>query len=506
MKKYLIFTHLFLIVLIASCRKDLGNYDYEEFNELQINNVEQEYLALSGQPFKVSPELTFAKGKEFREEDYTYKWTASNMLNVSTPQKILSEERALDKDLALVPSKYRIYYRVTEKATGVFWQRDFTVVVTSQLAGGWLVLNELKDKGRLDMLNYSLKDNKFSLYRDVLHTFGDLTLQGKPSFVSFTKNRDIFDGTASDRVYLGTDQQTYSFNVQLYTWNNYRNIKKEVMRPTAADYRAVKVFRTDVTGENYILDNEDALSVELYTTNMLYGNILNRLTTGPMIKISPQIMQNYRDPSAYLVMYDIEKRRFMTHRGSNGYSTIPVSNKPELFDPSDMKKDLLYIDAAASGQYQFTTLLKEPQGSNHYLLRFTAWANMFTLLDYELIPASQELAKANLYAVDPTFGYLIYAVGSKVYSYNPFNKTHALLKDLGSRHISLMKYQHISRFITKDARLISYGKSLMICSYDPDAVEGSGKMEFFDLSLDNKLTAKEMYEGFDKIVDVSYRE
>lgn len=506
MKRHFIFLHLLLIVLVSACRKDLGNYSYKEISGLQIGNINDNYLALAGQPFQVDPTLTFDKGKDFSEEDYTYEWTANDMASSLILPKVISKERKLAGDLTLPAASYRVFYRVTEKATGLFWQKDFRLEVTSEMAGGWLVLNEINNHGRLDMLNYSLTDKKFTYYRDILQTYGGLMPDGKPSFVYYLRNRDVFNSGISDRVYVGTDKLTYSFNVHKYTWDSYRNMKVEVIRPTGPDYHAVKILSTGAANVSYMLDSEGVVSLEYLAVNLLYGNsTLNRLSTGSKINISSIMAAGYGLSSPYLIMYDTDNRRFITHSGNSSVSLLSRANTPGAFNPADMKKDLLFIEYVLTAQKQYYALLKDPVSGQLSLLRFTALGAVFTPLSYDVIPLSQELEKASFYAVDPTQGYLIYAVDNKVYSYNPFNKTHALMADYGARKISMIKYQRIVRLNT-DPRLLDYGKSLMICTYDPAVAEKSGKIEMFKVGLDGKLTLQTTYEGFEKIVDVSYRE
>ncbi|HTN00100.1 MAG TPA: PKD-like family lipoprotein, partial [Pedobacter sp.] len=506
MKTQLIILCVCLLVGMSSCRKDKGDYTYQEINDMTISNIEGTYTALVGKRFKIEPVIALKNSSNQKEDDFTYEWTAADATSISLPKKVLGNGRILDLDLALLPSKYMVYFRVTEKSTNIYWQKQFELNVTSEIAGGWLVLNELNNEGRLDMLNFKLADNTFTYYRDILTIAGDLKIQGKPSFVFYTRNRDIFNNSVTDRVYIGTDTKTYSIDNQSYTWNKYRDFKLEVMRPTVEPYHAVKFRATGNIEQNYMLDSEGILSLENIVGNSLYGTTLNRLSTGARIEISPIIAENFGTGSPYLIMYDKGNRKFIVHTGSSSVAVVPraATASPD-FDPANMKKDLLFMDCVLTTQKQFYALLQDPASKELSLLRFTASGGVFTLLSYETIANENGMDRANFYTVDPTYGYLVYASGNKVYSYNPFNKEHKLLSDMGNRQISLVKYQRITRLKT-DVRLKEYGTSLMICTYNPAAIERSGKMEFFTMGLNNSLTPKQSYDGFDKIVDVTYRE
>ncbi|ULT28041.1 hypothetical protein KUH03_16415 [Sphingobacterium sp. E70] len=131
-----------------------------------------------------------------------------------------------------------MYYRIKNKKTDYQFTKTADLTVTSELADGWLVLNDIEGQAQLDMLSYQLAEMKYVRYKNIMEVYGGLKLKGKPKLVYYLYNRDIFNNKYSNRIYVGTDQETFSINNEARTWTDYRNLKTEVMRPTPANYHA----------------------------------------------------------------------------------------------------------------------------------------------------------------------------------------------------------------------------------------------------------------------------
>lgn len=499
---------LAFIVFFASCKEDLGNYDYHEINEVTIGGIQETYDAFTGRPISIRPELTFTQDPTGAEADYSYEWISmqDGATNV-TVRRLLSTSKNLDTILTLPAANYTIYYRVTEKATGIQWRKVFRMHVTSEIRDGWLVLNDVNDEARLDMLVYHTESETFQPYIDILSsTSSGVKLRGKPLFVTFFQNRDVFNNAFTNRIYIGTDSATHSINVQVFTWDNHRNLRSEVMRPVPDDYHAVKLVPIGANQINYLLDSEGVVTYENITQAIMYGPTINRLNTGARIRVSPHIVGHYRS-AGYLVMYDMDLRRFLVHSGTNRVSLIPTANPADVFDPADMGLDLRFLSFTTALGGHYVAVMKDPNSDRHYLLRFArASTSVFTPLTFDELVEAPEIARAERFAVDPQEAYLFYQVDSKVYQYDPFSKTTRLMLDVGNRKISVLKYYQTT-VSHSNARYMEYARKLIVCTYDEQNPTSSGKMELFNVpNLNQPLTLFQSFDGFGKIADVSYRE
>lgn len=509
MKK--IFKAILLMFLFAfsllSCNKDLGNYTYSELSEVQFTGIDTVYQAYNQNKFVIKPVIKFLDGAVFNADDYTFEWftinSSSTVLNADK-RKFLGNQLDLDTTITLPPGDYELYFRMQNKKTNYLYQHISRLTVTSELSDGWLVLNDIDGKARLDMLNYNVSQQKYIPYTDILSTFSNAELEGKPKLVYYLYNRDPFTNKYSNRVYVGTDQTTLSFNNEIQTWTDYRNLRFEVNHPTTATYHA-EVIRSQNMTLAYVLDSDGILMGENVTLNFLYGPTLNRVSGGARLNISKYIAEFYGSPSAYAVVFDEDNKRFLVHSGTNYTLLQPSSSQPDVFTPNQVGMDLLYMERALTATNQFYALLKNSSTSQIKLLRFVHSSSTFTPLAFDVVNNTHQIDKATSYAVDPIFGSVIYSVGSQVYQYDPFGKKYTLLLDLGNRKISVLKYQKLVKNRT-DLRYIDFSKKLMICSYDPSQPNTSGKMDFYAISLDGTAKLTESYSGFGKIADVSYRE
>jgi hypothetical protein len=510
MKRILLILTLsvWLATFFGSCKKDLGNYDYQKLDTIGITGIEKGYIGITGKTFSIVPTFSTSFKKAIDSNHFRFEWFAHNWAaTVNADKKIpLATTRNLDITLPLGAGSYVIYYRLFDKSTGEMWQNTCNLNVTSEIGDGWLVLNEIDGGSRLDMLNYKPAVQQFDRYTDLLASTSDLKLEGKPVQVYYTPNKDIFNNNNYNRVYVSTNQATYSINNQSRAWTDYRNFKMEVMRLTGDSYHAKQITSmASSTPLTYIIDSDDVLMFENKQQVMLYGAPINRLNTGSPIKIAPYIACFDANRDALGVFYDVNARRFLVHSGTNKVALIPKSTDVTIVTPENMRMDLLYLDCALTATKQFYALLKDPVSQNLKLYRFVPSNANFSPLAYDNVTNLNKIDQADAYAIDPTYGYLIYAVGSKIYQYDPFNKVHSLLLDLPGRTISLLKYQRFIQNRTSE-RYKGYASKLMVCTYDQAQPNTSGKMELYKIQLSGAPSLDSSFEGFGKIVSVTYRE
>ncbi|MDM1295389.1 hypothetical protein HX021_13960 [Sphingobacterium sp. N143] len=511
MKRLLFIIIICISVLNAfqSCQKDLGNYTYTDFDTLKIGGIDSSYLAYNEQSFKIEPNLNLSSGGKVDPSNYTYEWytinQSSTVLN-GDKKKVLGNKLNLDTVISLAPANYHLHLRVRNTSNNTLSEFITKLSVTSVLSNGWLVLSSIDGKSRLDMLNYNLTTFKYEFYQDILKNFARTEVEGAPKLVMFLNDRDAIQSKYVNRIYVGTDKTTISFDNQQNTWTDFRNLRKEIFRATPEAYHA-EVIQPVGGGKNmcYILDSEGVLMHQNVTQNMLYGSTINRLNGGVRLNISKFIAPYYGNYSAYAVVFDKQNQRFLVHNSTNYTLLIPSSSDPELFTPEDMKMDLVYMERVLTATNQFYALLKNPTNNRLKLVRFTHDGTVFNPLAVDDIENPYQMESAEWIAADPTFGYIYYTMGSKIYQYDPFNKKHSLALDAGTRRISKIKFQKLA-YIIGNSRYNEFAKRLIVCTYDAISPNTSGKMDFYDINLSGAPKLAESYSGFGKIVDVCYRE
>lgn len=497
---------LFLLTgLTLSCRKDLGNYSYHDINNTEITNIEASYNSLAGQALVIKPTLKFSIDGTNDTTKYKYEWFVLADSSGYTVKKGIGKYRDLSWQVSL-PSlnrRYEAFYQVTEKSTGLSWRKTFDLWVNTNISDGWLVLSDVNDKSRLDFYNYIAADDSFQYYTDILTTMTKLSLKGKPKLLYFCNRRDPFSNLIARSIFVGTDQESFIVNTGSNNFNTYVTLASVINGYFPPPYYAEKVINQG-SYLNYLLDSQGQLLFENATQTASFGVRVNRLSNGELIRISPHFSAKWGGTGAYGLMYDVDKKRFLEHKGISTASAVPTTAST-LFDPGNMGMELLYMEASSALGGQTFAILKNGAGKV-FLARIVCDASSFNPVAFDEVTTAPELAGASQFAIDPVEGYVMYLVGAKVYRFNPFDKSNSMVLDLGSKKVSLMKYQKMV-YNPSNVRYAEYAKKLLICTYDEANPSASGKIELFNVpNLNGALTPYKTFDGFGKIVAVSYRE
>ena len=506
---------------LTGCRKDLGNYDYNPVDSLVIGNMQDTYQYTIGATMNISPELKFLHNSTFNESDYTYEW--ATYTSNTAAKKVIHQGKNLDIALPLGIGSYRGYYVVTQKSTGITWQKRFTLDVfgTFQPAG-WFVLNDIDGKSRLDFYQENRDAwNTFPvIYRDLaslikdVNTGSPLELTGKPLSVTAFQNRDGINSTMAYRLYINTDKATQWINITAgFTWDKLRNVFAN--ETVSGEPASVSVIYPGVAGGAYAYKDQQ---LYLYhTTYSLYGTPVNRISGVPgTFPISPYIVAP-ANQNMHAVFYDTQNKRFLGSMASSVGATI-LNSSAQGLDLSNTGKDLVWMGYTPAFNGQVVALLKD--GSRYYLARLTfpytiptTNINILVSSFEEITGRLTDLATADKFTMDHQFGYLFYVSGNKLYQYDMDSKMVKLAKDYGSRTISLLKVNTLTAFTTANvpnfpARFTSPGYGLIVGSYDAQNPAGSGTVDFYTATslMGNLAVSTPPFTGLGKVVDVKYSE
>ena len=126
---------LALALLAAACSQDKGNYDYVDLKEPVITGLEDQSVQTFSR-LQLTPDLG---SDEFPEGEYAYEWKVLNQ-NSSEEAVVIGSERNLDYEVTLAPGAYVLYFTLTQISTGLYWQKEINLLVSSSMSEGWMVL------------------------------------------------------------------------------------------------------------------------------------------------------------------------------------------------------------------------------------------------------------------------------------------------------------------------------------------------------------------------------
>jgi hypothetical protein len=492
-------TCFILIVLccaFASCYKDKGNYDYKPVNELNFTNIDtaKGYTVTFGEMLKVSPQLKGTQDPDGSGKQYSYEWS----LDFSEKDSVLSTQKNLDVKLLVPPGKYTLQFKATDLETGIRFHIRTQLLVTTNVFEGYLVMNEVNGKTRLDMLSYYRTDDRFEQLTDVLSQKSSTApVQGKPKQV-FCMETETFNITPQTyRIYLVTEASTYKIDPETFGYTTLDDIRYETVGSLPANFKP-----GNLTGSLQYL----FMPVQFMTAG---NNIYRRMYQGVSFPYVPiNIYAGQSQPfKAFpqLVCYDdgftifnMDTRTFTFGTGNNvNVEDIPPGNGfPE-------GKDMVYMEDQPSTGLGYA-LMKDPGIANYYLMRFYPG---YAFSDYFEPVNAVDIDKATHFTSSPELGYFFYSVGGKLYEYDPFLQQSFLMLDKGNQEITYIAFQKFFNPNLYD-KYTKFGNLLTVGTLNPSGSEGSnGTLEQYAVPPVNApLQKKNSWTGFGKITSVAYRE
>ncbi len=178
MKKSRIFAAWAAIALmVTSCYKDMGNYDYIELEDFQVEELNKFYSVISFQEnLEIIPEI------KAETNDFEYRWFISYM-GTDSKQKVdtLSKEKILDVPFDYKTGKYPLYLKVKSLKTGISKYVETEVRATTPFLDGFYIMKETAEGNTEVDLHFP---NGKTFY-DVITKYHEAPLKGKPKSFSY---------------------------------------------------------------------------------------------------------------------------------------------------------------------------------------------------------------------------------------------------------------------------------------------------------------------------------
>lgn len=448
--------------MLFSCTKDLGNYNYKNINEVSIIGLKDFYrVEYPDGKLQVPIELksTLDNGKQDR---YMYEWKAVKSITGGAAY-VLSNEKNLNYDVNILPGSYTLYFKVTDKETGIIWKSYTSLAVSTSTSRGFLLIgNNALGNAQLDMIKMPL-DGDTTVAVNLMRNSNLPQLKGAVN-VMFTGGMSNMNNS---KFWIMTDDGSYyldktTFNANLY--NKFRPLTFTMM-PISDNIALVDVApRVNKIGGTASTTSCRAVSTNdgniFYNSSIIsgdaYGNPINRIDPNVDLyfKASPYLMYSmgyFRG----LVVYDNDNNRF-TFCASTGTNVKTLSDKAGEIFPWNQEgngRKLIYAENTrntSNGAIYGNTfaLMKDGSGIYHiYMINPSYTSTTPSKTGYYQINESlaTNFAKAEqkkLYAFSSTRTLLLYAVGSSLYyyDYNKGNERSGLLRNFGGDEITMLKF------------------------------------------------------------------
>ena len=137
-------------------------------------------------------------------DNYEYEWMAVGGDQTIGGQYLLGKEKDLVYPITLPSQRYRVYFKIKDKSTGLTTISSLSLQLSTLFSQGWLVLGE-GDNGlaQLDMISTGGEDT--TLLKNILQEV-DIQEWGKPTYIFVPPYRPV---AALNYIHVGTDKGTY---------------------------------------------------------------------------------------------------------------------------------------------------------------------------------------------------------------------------------------------------------------------------------------------------------
>lgn len=516
MDRYL-FAAIAAVLLAASCSGDLGNYTYRELDAPFVSGISGSISVLTQERLKISPVIESGLGPD----EYEYEWKVIDR-NIDMAVTVIGTERDLDYLVTLPPAEYTLYYKITEKESGVYWMTEYDLTVNSSMTLGWMVLCSDNGNARLDFVS----DVTGLTYIDVLKDNRDMPKFGGPRKIHWQDSMS----DVNSPYYMFTDDGATRLGKDSFEWEKeYSMIYEMATMQNVTPYSMVSAG----FGKMFV-SGTDAYYCETMGIAGLFGSPVNK-----GFRVAPYVGANVSGVqyAAVYMLYDIDNRKFMAYcpllmkndlgaqnplaemdemgliaeglakegeasvvgtafsKYPEGYDLVYMENT--LYDPGNGKMGLTYsVLADGDRRYVYGIQLGD-------MLRFADCTYVLGKAYYGDVSGCYGITDEKaIFAFSSLKGYMYYAVGDTVYcadlNADPIQGVPVIR--LAGENITLLKFNLYKR------------PSNSLRSYDlvvGSEKGGSGTLriyEGYESDGDFSGVVPVVYSGFASIVDATYKE
>lgn len=375
--KRLVYIIVFALGLTA-CYDDKDSYDYHDICEVNIEGVESVYETVYRESvLEIDPTVTVTEGNIGDTTRFAYEWRANVAYNST---ELIGTERILNYRVELAPRDYTLYFRVTDRQTGVVTVATSTLKVGTAYSKGILLIGE-NTQGEADVQMLSMVKDTV-LYKELLKNSGLPVLKnpvdiihtgaaGNSNYIklwvltgsqAYSMDRKTFAGSESD-VFGKLLFMDRTFDTEFVPVDIIPRVKDKAGKNGGSSY-----YRTVVCNNGYIFNASTLLMGGDY-----YNNPVNCLTSdqNTYYKAFPYLFYTLNSYSGGFLWFDVENRRFLTVKNSIAVSDLleDQAGDPFPWNQGTTGRTLVYgentLDVGSSNGNSFA-ILKDPAGAYFY--------------------------------------------------------------------------------------------------------------------------------------------
>ena len=409
LKHYLLYMPA-LLLLLAACARDKGNYDYVELPDPQISNLDTIYTAITGDSLIITPRITLASGKN----DYSCYWK----IDVAAEARSQDYEgRELRIVFGLPAARYPTQLAVTDNTTGMKYFYQFDIIGQTEFTKGLLVLSNNNNQA---VLSFVKPDG--TVRPDIYQSINQEALPGPAKQLVPIQNMFYLNTLSAYWITYDGDQNG-GVQIDASSLKKTKYIPENFYDAPAtahADYLLNMVNGiTDaiIDGKLYIGATETAPFWPYYG---FWGVPING-----SYSLHPQLMENFAEsalsgrPNSYFLGYDKNRKAFVRFYANTFYD-VNYTVLGDAFDPKQVKMDMIYMNRFNDNELYAIGDSLGKKLELKFRVDFTDSTQRFYPTYKRPFPGTSLLTAGAKWQSSP-IGVFFFSANDVIYRYNPLN-------------------------------------------------------------------------------------
>lgn len=488
------------IMLLASCVKDAGNYNYKTLTPILIDTASLPAKVIKKQLEYVVLSPDVKQGNDNSNLEYEWRlvqagYTPDPVTGLYYNEKI-SDKKDLNYKLTANSGDYIIVLNVKDRTTGITESVKINLLIESYASQGLMVLHGDKDSCDVSIIvndRLNLGWTTDFVQHNVFSETNGRKIDGEGAFIYYNLQKhwvNVFvKGAKGGYRTSGNDLRILSPYSEMF------------MSPLSASEIDFNAF--DMWSYNELLINKG----DLYFTSQASVNVDNKYGVkcfGADYYAAPYVATNiYR--SYFGVIYDQKNKRFLYIDGSKNIKTFKDPGAAAAFSMNNVGKEMVYAEHGYDSRwYCVMQSPMDPATRELYVCKFNVADDGNRGVAKYNIKSDIDLNNAEFFAFGNRGNVMYYATKTKVYQSNYSGDLSSVLRlDLSSYYAG---YEIVSMKIYKVAGSPNESKLLYVAIYNPLDKQGKVlEIGINEVSGEMSLSNMKTYSGFKKISAINYK-
>lgn len=534
MIKKLSIIYLLGALALTSCVEDEGNNIIVDENELKsqlneanIEGIDDSYYKVADVenldiPVKVTGTLS---GDDLSGFDFEWYICSKDIGNTKHTHTVISHDRDLSYSLnGVTPGSYTIYFRATDKATKLIYEKSCYLNVISPYVRGFYLYGDKEDGtvgidfvSMLDERDTTVIADMFDNTKGIKHA-KDLVFTGCTGMGEAKANLEYLYAVTDDNSYSLTHTSTESkigfsaADINELAWPTISTVKKpfKVLDILPHAYGPGNMMRSRTA--RYVMTDQAMFFGSLYQAES-YGNPANCYVQGDekLVQMSPYgFYPNNSSYTSAVYLFDRTNHKFVklssTYSSNTNLASVTETSQGAFWlDQSKYTpvRDLVYGENGKGNNGASYALMKDTDGKYYvYIFRAVSSYSFVKMAAKNInLDVATDFAKASHYAFYSNQYIVLYSVGNDLWAYN-YNSNKAQ---------KVKSFDGEITYLAFDVHSDGNADDIIVATWSPSAKGTVYKYEVEDSPNDLKINEKNYatksypWKTGLKVVKVEYR-